>query len=95
MEATLEQCLVLNAPEWFQDAEFVRFLDSPHSTTWHVKGEVPSEYSDLFVTYDHGDSNDYQPGSDLPSIPEHIWDQIVAKADELGFTYGVIWIQNF
>lgn len=67
--------LVINAPHFFQDSEFVAWLNDKQETkfTWHKEG-VPGEYSDVVVCVDpslNGEGSD----SDMPS---HIWEEIVA-----------------
>jgi hypothetical protein len=86
----LVQCLRLNAPEWFERPEFLAILNSESAATWHVRGEPPNEMSDLFLTFD-----DYE-GSDIFGVPscEDIWIQIVAAAEAMGMTDGVVWISN-
>lgn len=65
--------LVLNVPEFFADADFLRWLETDlPKFTWHRNGQV-SEWSDVVVLVDPGLSGE---GSDA-DMPPAIWDQIV------------------
>jgi len=100
MRAEALQCLRINAPEWFAREDFYEFLagrrpgqpredGSPcPPATWHCPGLKANEYSDIFVTYDHGD------GSDEEFIPTDIWQEIRRIAGEQGLEYGVVWLTN-
>lgn len=77
--------LVLNAPEFFADAAFQRWLENDEPKfTWH-RGGLPDEWSDVVVLVDPdlcGEGSD----SDMPAI---IWDRIVdACRDYLGTAPG-------
>lgn len=96
-----DMCVVVNAPEWFKDPGFVRMLnyqgDEPEkyggcrTATWHVPGDKPNEYSDVFMIYD-GEQSD----SDF--LSDEIWAEIEAVAEEAlagsGRTFCILWIQN-
>jgi hypothetical protein len=61
--------LVVNAPDIFERADFMVWLNDQSSATatWHRRGKEPTEYSDVFVLIDstyEGDSSD---------MPEDIW----------------------
>lgn len=65
--------LTINAPEFFQDEEFVKWLNNgAKKFTWHPGG-TPSEWSDVVVLVDPGLQGE---GSDS-DMPKHIWEQIV------------------
>ena len=75
LEAAIAPALVINAPHFFQDSEFVAWLNDKQETkfTWHKEG-VPGEYSDVVVCVDPGLNGE---GSDS-DMPSHIWEEIVA-----------------
>lgn len=72
--------LVLNVPDWFEDAEFTEWLNSPRTTvmTWHPKGELPNEWSDVLVLVDPSLDGD---GTDS-DMPERFWNAIVDACRE-------------
>jgi hypothetical protein len=67
--------LVLNVPEWFQDPEFMSWLNSEKTTvfTWHKKGSEPTEYSDVALTIDPTLSGE---GGES-DMPFYIWEQVI------------------
>lgn len=81
--------MTIQMPDLYQDPEFVRYLNNPQKNiaTWHVKGEAPHHYSDIFVTYDGGEGSH----SDMPG-----WDKIceIVTAEGLGDTYVLLHITN-
>lgn len=76
MEVSKTRGLVINAPEFFQDPEFVEWLNTQGTPkfTWHEGGE-PTDCSDTVVLVDPSLNGE---GSDS-DMPEHIWDQIIAE----------------
>jgi len=81
--------LRIDASEWYQRKDFMDWLNSGKPiATWHRKGEVPGEYSDVFITFDH------EEGSDRDSIPEDVWQEICRIAREQHFEDGLVWIAN-
>jgi len=58
-----------------QDQSFLDWLNDTSNAvfTWHVKGDAPSDWSDVIVCIDPGLNGE---GSDS-DMPEHIWIQIV------------------
>lgn len=93
---TTEQipCLKINCPELFADPEFAAWVLSGSLSqsgnklaTWH-SGPDMHEFSDVFVTYDHGD------GSDADYIPEHCWAKLCETAKAAGVEYAVLWLTN-
>ena len=89
-------CLLkLNCPDWFARPDFRGFLDqfcrstdgSRKLATWHTPG-APDEYSDVFSVYDQGE------GSDTDAMPEDVWREIRAVAEQHGFRYGIVWLTN-
>lgn len=75
MESTITKGLVLNVPEFFQDPEFVGWLNSDTlKFTWH-KGGKPDEWSDVVVLVAPS-LNGKGTDSDMP---EHLWNQVVAE----------------
>lgn len=79
----------INAPEFYQRADFMAWLNDPQriQATWHGKGCEPSEYSDLFFTYADGDGSD----SDMP---EEVWKEICRAMNEAGVDNALIWLSN-
>lgn len=81
----------LNVPQWFERLDFMAWLNNPLNTiaTWH-RGTEANDYSDVFMTYDHGE------GSDLGSndFPEDIEKELIATMDAQGVEYGIIWLSN-
>jgi hypothetical protein len=74
--------LVINAPEFFEDKEFMAWLDDPATVvmTWHRKGRPANDWSDTVVLVDpmlKGEGAD----SDMP---ERIWKQIVKACKDAG-----------
>jgi len=87
-------CLKLNVPQWYERKDFQKWLNDfvdPHEgrrhATWHQFGE-PGEYSDIFVTYDHGE------GSDFEEMPGDCWEDITRVCKEQGLEYAVVWLTN-
>lgn len=89
--------LRLNAPSWYTDPGFLRWLNSPATATWHEAGTDPGDGSDAFFTFTSGEG-----GSDFPStvghpgIPGHIWEMLEAVVEEqLGHNVEVlVWVSN-
>lgn len=85
----------INAPELYADPEFVAWLNNDDErpvtgpATWHTRGELPGEYSDIFFTVDPPDGSD----SDMPTA---CWDKILdAVADVLGpHRECLVWLSN-
>ncbi|TVS15921.1 MAG: hypothetical protein EA417_12005 [Gammaproteobacteria bacterium] len=76
MEITGEsQGLVINVPEWFQEPDFLAWLNNPTTSlmTWHTRGEPANEYSDTIVFVDPGLSGE-GPDADMPA---KYWGQIL------------------
>jgi hypothetical protein len=54
-------CIVINAPEWFKDPGFIKMINyngeepgkfgTRRAATWHIAGQEPDEYSDVFMTW--------------------------------------------
>lgn len=87
MEVSKAQCLVINAPEFFEDPAFMAWLNNGESkVTGHIKGNaVADEYSDVVVSVDPGLNGE---GSDS-DMPEYIWNKIVdACREHLGTSSG-------
>lgn len=76
MEITGESCgLVLNVPDWFQEPEFLSWLNNPPSPvmTWHERDTPAGECSDTVVFVDPGLQGE---GTDS-DMPEKYWEAIV------------------
>jgi hypothetical protein len=88
-------CLQINAPEWYQREDFLRYiqqgLNQQHPglgvATWH-RGPQASEFSDLFLWFEDGD------GSDFGLMPEDIWQELCRICQEADFNGGIVWITN-
>jgi hypothetical protein len=44
--------LTLNVPDWFEDPEFVNWLNDHGNLvfSWHQKGDVPGDFSDTIIS---------------------------------------------
>lgn len=98
----LDICVEISAPEWFKDPSFIKMLnyngEEPEkhcrrkAATWHVPGDQPSEYSDVFMVYDGGE------GSEREFLSDELWAEIEAVAEKAlagtGKTFCVLWIKN-
>jgi hypothetical protein len=89
MKAERTHCLRINAPEWYARPDFMAWLNGERRATWHERGEGPTEYSDVFITFDAGEGSDYDT-----LMPEDIWQQIARAATELGVRDCIVWISN-
>jgi hypothetical protein len=90
--------VMIQAPEWFKDNGFKKWLNEGRPATWHKPGEEPGEHSDVFTAFCDGGCSDY-PGDDKrPGIPEHIWEQILDVIEETGLDLDtndcIVWIEN-
>lgn len=88
MDVATTPCLVINAPEFFEDLAFMAWLNNGQPKfTWHIPGNaVADEYSDVVVCVDPGLSGE---GTDS-DMPEYIWNQIVQACEaHLGPRSGV------
>lgn len=85
----------INAPAWFDDPEFLKWLNRPGTATWHRSGTEPGDYSDVFFTFCQGEGSDY-PGSEDPGIPEEIWQHLeFIIAEQHGWDAEVlVWVSN-
>lgn len=99
----------INAPSFFQDEGFIRWLNSTESgpATWHMRGGEPGEYSDVFIHYggaswndEHGftaEGSDYPNTEERPGIPESIYAllaEAVAEATGNMENEALVWISN-
>lgn len=77
----------VNMPELFVRDDFRAYLNDSNNrmATWHMNGDEPNEYSDVFVNYDHGEGSH----SDMPG-----WELVVAAMDAAGFEHGIVQITN-
>lgn len=66
--------LVLNVPHFFKNPQFVEWLNNDHpKMTWHKKGTMPTEWSDVVVLVDPSLNGE---GSDS-EMPQECWDEII------------------
>jgi hypothetical protein len=92
MRAERRDCLRINAPEWYDRDDFRAWLNAEGAqrrATWHERGTEPTEYSDVFVTFDSGEGSDYDT-----LMPDDIWEAITKAADEVGLSDCIVWISN-
>ncbi|WP_415912301.1 hypothetical protein [Neptuniibacter sp. QD37_11] len=68
--------LVSNVPEWFEQEDFVAWLNNPETNvmTWHQKCKDVDEYSDVLVLVSPDLSGE---GSHQCDMPDHYWNQII------------------
>lgn len=99
MKVERVECLKVNCPELFEDKDFADWLENRTGdglATWHQCGTEPGEYSDVFVTFDHGEGSD--GGSDGhpndPGMPLRCWERLVEIANQHGMEYGILWLTN-
>jgi hypothetical protein len=104
--ATSGHVLRINAPEWFALPAFVKMInrDKRSIATFHDRGALPSEYSDVFLPFEtfragidaeghdlwRGDGSDVFHSEDLMLIGEGI----IRIARNAGVEHGVAWISN-
>jgi hypothetical protein len=77
----------VNCPDWYQDAQFLAWLNQPNTATWHTKGQWPNEYSDAFYYY--SDPGDFR--TDNSDLPRRMMEQL---RKELGPIEVLVWITN-
>lgn len=82
MQVTSTPALVINAPEFFADPDFMAWLNNENMKfTWHTRGKPAHDFSDVVVAVDPSLTGE---GTDS-DMPEHIWVQIVqACKDHVG-----------
>lgn len=94
-------CVVINAPDWFKDPGFLKMInyngEEPdiygrrRAATWHMAGDPPNEYSDVFLTWEE------QEGSEAIFLSEKMWNEITAAVRSSlpsYTTFCVVWIKN-
>ncbi len=89
--------LQLNAPHFFEDPAFIDWLNNPKTVvwSWHQKGSVPGEWSDVCVGVDPGLSGE---GTDS-DMPEPMWDEILTVVKRHFYPgqcdhHILVWITN-
>lgn len=80
--------LKIDKPEWFKNQSFLDWLNSSNVATWHVHGEEPTEYSDIFMVLDDIRT---RTGSD-DDMP--MWGELCEICERHGFVSGIVWIRN-
>jgi len=80
-------CVKLNMPHWFEDEEFMNWLNSHdygEIATWHTPGAA-TEYSDIFMTKcgDEGSNSD---------MPLKFWKEVLKETKS--YEECVVWITN-
>lgn len=99
----------IDAPSFYQDPEFVRWLQSEEygPATWHKpRSAPPDEGNDVFIYYGGADwdqdrfsaeSSDYPGTESTPGIPEPIFAAIAEAVKRATGSYGtecIVWIAN-
>ena len=69
----------INAPEFFQRDDFIRFIEQDNVWTWHKPGEAPSEFSDVCLLLEPVLNSE---GPDSDALPEDILDTILGLLKE-------------
>jgi len=100
IDATFLDCLKINVPDLFEDEDFREWLnglrDHPeHATkiaTWH-KGGIPTEYSDIFMTYDQGEGSDFGY-DDQYGLPQRAQERLTVACKVANFKSGLLWLTN-
>jgi hypothetical protein len=109
--ATNGRVLRINAPEWFLLSAFRELLDrGTHAdqrqrlATFHRHGDVPNEFSDIFIPFDafpiglddwgrelwRGEGSDLFDAEGL----EEVSNAIVTAAQQHQINHGIVWISN-
>ena len=87
MEFNVGLHISINRPEWFKRADFLKFLNSPGTATWHHAGQQAGEYSDVFLLVDPSLDGE---GPESSELPEDIWNEVVAAATKAsGYARGI------
>lgn len=85
----------INAPEWFAREDFMTWVNSNRTATWHTKPTVTrthggelmitaanmqaGDFSDVFFTWTGPYEGSDSPGGSEPHIPEDIWEYICER----------------
>ena len=64
----------INAPEFFQRDDFIRFIEEENVWTWHNPGETPSCFSDVCLLLEPCLNGD---GPDSEALPQDIREVIL------------------
>lgn len=96
IDSNLMACRIY-AEEWYKREDFLEWLNSDSSATWHVKGEPVKDYSDAFIWVDYaakeGSDFNAEPPHGLPKdIQETIYKLITEKYGKRGWTGGYVHI---
>lgn len=89
--------LRVNAPSWYRNEGFLRFINSPGVATWHRSGDEANEFSDVMFTFDCGEGSDYgAPTDERPGIPAEIWALVHhLVVQEFGIARDcLVWVSN-
>lgn len=84
MNITILPCVQIEAAEWYERDDWLEYINAKDTATWHEKGEISTECSDVFTVYDNGE------GPDSEVIPADIWSAIGAALRAHGLTYAVV-----
>lgn len=86
----------IDAPAWFKNPQFVEWLNTTGTATWHVRGNEPGDYSDVFFTFCSGEGSDWPASADRPGIPDEIWKHLeFVVAEQHGWDAEVlVWVSN-
>lgn len=81
-----------NMPDWFNTQEAKEILSQASLTglpTTHIRGKQPSQYSQLLIPFDDGESPFKK------QFMEHTWLALCAKAVKMHVNHGLIWLTNY
>ena len=86
----------INAPAWFKNPEFRKWLKATGTATWHRGSDEPGEYSDVFFTFCGCGGSDYPGNPERPGIPDEIWHHLeFMVAEKHGWDAEVLlWVSN-
>lgn len=76
----------INAPEWYKNKQWMKWLNSGECATWHKEGQPPNEYSDVFFMH--------LTGSGEADYPDKIRKQLDKALEDRGIMEALIWVSN-
>lgn len=89
-------CVRIYAEDLFEMPEFQTWMEDwtgAGLATWHVSGESPGEYSDVFILYDHGEGPE-SPDVGESGMPQECWDLLCKFCKENHIDYAILWLIN-
>jgi hypothetical protein len=93
------EVIAIDAAFLFRDQAFLDWLDNDalNIARWHLPGEKPNEYSDIFMTINFPCEGSEYGGDPARCMPEHCWDAIMEVLRLRGLRDGdekLIWLRN-